>query len=105
ADQGEMNAIVMQRMSKVLPFFMFFIMVTVPGALALYYAVSNLVAVGQQAYLLRKDEEELEDIAEEVIEKPIKKKKVSAVSTPPKPKPPTSGTNITKIVAKDTGRK
>ena len=46
ADQSEMNAIVMQRMSKFLPIFMFFVMISVPGALALYYAVSNLVAVG-----------------------------------------------------------
>ena len=104
ADQSEMNAIVMQRMSKVLPFFMFFIMVTVPGALALYYAVSNLVAVGQQAYLLRQDEEELEEIAEEVTEKPSKKK-ASAKSKPVKSKAPSNGATVTKIVAKDTGGK
>lgn len=104
ADQGEMNAIVMQRMSKVLPFFMFFIMISVPGALALYYAVSNLVAVGQQSYLLRQDEEELEEIAEEVTEKPSKKK-VTTKATPVKNKPANGGANVTRIVAKDTGRK
>jgi YidC/Oxa1 family membrane protein insertase len=64
ANQSEMNAIVMSKMIKVLPFFMFFIMISVPGALALYYAVSNLVAVAQQSFLLRKDEEELEEIAD-----------------------------------------
>ncbi len=64
ADQSELNTIVMGKMVMVLPFFMLFIMLNVPGALALYYAVSNLVAVGQQTYLLRKDEEELEEIAE-----------------------------------------
>ncbi len=103
ADQGEMNAIVMQRMSKVLPIFMFFVMISVPGALALYYAVSNLVAVGQQAYLLRQDEEELEQIAET---KPAAAKLVK--TKPPKlTKPATSkgGTTVTRIVAKDTGRK
>ena len=103
ADQAEMNAIMMQRMSKILPFFMFFIMISVPGALALYYAVSNIVAVGQQAYLLRQDEDELEELAEEAVDKPSKKK----TSTKPKPATakPTSGATVTKIVAKDKGRK
>ena len=64
ADQSELNAIVMGKMVMILPFFMLFIMLNVPGALALYYAVSNLVAVAQQTYLLRKDEEELEEIAD-----------------------------------------
>lgn len=72
ADQSEMNAAVMGKMIKVLPIFMFFVMLSVPGALALYYGVSNLVAVAQQAYLLKQDEEELEDIAEE--KKPTPKK-------------------------------
>jgi len=109
ADQSEMNAIVMQRMMKVLPIFMFFVMISVPGALALYYAVSNLVAVGQQAYLLRQDEEELEQIAETKPAniKPSKSAKSSA-SKPPKPAKSAatkSGTTVTRIVAKDTGRK
>jgi YidC/Oxa1 family membrane protein insertase len=65
ADQAEMNAIVMTKMMKVLPFMMFFIMISVPGALALYYAVSNMVAMAQQAYLLKQDEEELEELAED----------------------------------------
>jgi YidC/Oxa1 family membrane protein insertase len=65
ADQAEMNAIVMTKMMKVLPFMMFFIMISVPGALALYYAVSNIVAMMQQGYLLKQDEEELEELADE----------------------------------------
>lgn len=73
ADQSEMNAIVMGKMVKVLPIFMFFIMITVPGALALYYAVSNIVAVVQQSYLLKQDEEELEEIADKKPTTPGKK--------------------------------
>lgn len=73
ADQAEMNAAVMGKMIKVLPILMFFIMISVPGALALYYGVSNLVAVAQQSYLLRKDEEEMEEIAERPAKKPGKK--------------------------------
>lgn len=70
ADQSEMNAIVMGKMMKLLPIFMFFVMVSVPGALALYYAMSNLVAVAQQSYLLRKDEQEMDKLAD----LPVKKK-------------------------------
>jgi YidC/Oxa1 family membrane protein insertase len=72
ADQAEMNAVVMSKMMKFLPIFMFFIMVSIPGAIALYYGVSNIVAVLQQSYLLRQDTEEMEDIADEV--KPAPKK-------------------------------
>lgn len=99
ADQSEMNAIVMGKMMKVLPFFMFFIMVSVPGALALYYAVSNLVAVGQQSYLLKKDEEELEEIAEEAPVKPGKKATAKAREKAAKP------ASITRIKAKDSSKK
>lgn len=73
ADQAEMNAIVMNKMIKVLPFMMFFIMISVPGALALYYAVSNIVAMMQQSYLLKQDEEELEELADAAPQQTHKK--------------------------------
>lgn len=98
ADQSEMNAAVMGKMIKVLPFFMFFIMVTVPGALALYYAVSNIVAVMQQSYLLKKDEDELEDIAEEAP-KPAKKATAKAREKAAK------DAVVTRIKASDSGKK
>ncbi len=99
ADQSEMNAIVMGKMMKILPFFMFFIMISVPGALALYYAVSNLVAVAQQTYLLRQDEEELEEIADEPVKKPSKKATAKAREKVAKE------ATVTRIVAKDTKKK
>ena len=99
ADQSEMNAIVMGRMTKILPLFMFFVMISVPGALALYYAVSNMVAVGQQSYLLRQDEEELEEIAEEPAKKPAKKATAKA-----REKSAREAT-VTRIVAKDAHKR
>lgn len=98
ADQSEMNAIVMGNMNKILPFFMFFIMISVPGALALYYSVSNMVAVGQQAYLLRKDEEELEEIADEA---PKSGKKATLKA---REKQATEAT-VTRITASDSKRR
>lgn len=99
ADQSEMNAIVMGKMIKVLPIFMFFIMISVPGALALYYAVSNIVAVMQQSYLLKQDEEELEEIADESPKKPAKKATAKAREKVAKE------ATVTKVVAKDTKKK
>jgi YidC/Oxa1 family membrane protein insertase len=98
ADQSEMNAIVMGKMIKVLPFFMFFVMISVPGALALYYAVSNLVAVAQQSYLLKKDEEEMDEIADETP-KPSKKATAKAREKSAK------SATVTKIKAKETTKK
>lgn len=100
ADQSEMNALVMGKMMKVLPFFMFFIMVSVPGALALYYAVSNVVAVMQQSYLLKKDEEELEDIADHAPQKSTGKK-ATAKARAKVAKPAT----VTRIKAKEAPKK
>ena len=104
ADQSEMNAIVMSKMMKVLPFFLFFIMVTVPGALALYYAVSNVVAVAQQSYLLKKDSEEMDEIADEVTVKPAAHKKATAKAREKAAKP-ANVTNVTRIKAKDSNKK
>lgn len=96
ADQSEMNAIVMGKMVKVLPIFMFFIMISVPGALALYYAVSNIVAVAQQSYLLKQDEEELEEIADE----PVKKKSPRKATAKAREKVAKEA-SVTRVVAKD----
>jgi YidC/Oxa1 family membrane protein insertase len=99
-DQSEMNAIVMGKMMKVLPFFMFFIMISVPGALALYYAVSNLVAVLQQGYLLKKDEVEMDEIADEPQPKKLAKKATAKAR-----EKTAKAATVTKITAKDTSKK
>jgi YidC/Oxa1 family membrane protein insertase len=102
ADQSEMNAIVMSKMMKVLPVFMFFVMVSVPGALALYYAMSNVVAVAQQAYLLRKDEEEMDKLADKPVKKTTKPGKKATAKARAKV---AKEANVTKISAKDTTKK
>lgn len=96
ADPSEMNAAMMRNMAKFMPVMMFMIMMGLPGALALYYTASNLVAVAQQSYLLRKDKQELEAIADEVDITPPAKKK----STKKRAKAATEA-NITRIKAKE----
>lgn len=99
ADQAEMNAVVMTKMLKVMPFFMFFIMISLPGALALYYATSNIVGAIQQAILLKKDEEELEEIADEA---PVTTHKKATAKARQKS---AQTATITRIEAKDTPKK
>ena len=102
SDPSEMTAAMMGNMMKIMPVMMFFIMVSLPGAVALYYTVSNLVAVAQQHYLLKKDSEELEQIAEEVI--PAKSHKAANASAKARSKKTGEG-NVTRIKAKETRRK
>lgn len=99
ADQSEMNAVVMGKMIKFLPFIMLLVMLNLPGALALYYAVSNIVAVIQQHFILKKDVEEMEEIADEKPKGTGKKATAKA-----RAKLATEA-NITKITAKDTAPK
>lgn len=97
ADQSEMNAVVMGKMTKVLPFFMFFIMINLPGALALYYAVSNIVAVAQQKKILDKDFKEMDEIAAA----PNSEKKPGKKATAKARAKVATEANITRISAKD----
>ena len=96
ADQSEMNAVVMGKMTNFLPIMMLFIMINMPGTLVLYYTVSNLVAVLQQRSILKKDAEEMIEIADEA--KPAPGKKATAKARAKLAQEAT----ITRIVAKDT---
>lgn len=124
-DQAELNAVMMNKMIKFLPFLMFFIMLSLPGAIGLYYVTSNIFAAIQQHFLLKRDAEELAEIADEPIKgtgkkatakarardaregvvttTPAKKAKKPAAAKPVKDAP--AGENITRIKANDTPRK
>lgn len=56
-DQAEVNAIMMQKMMKFMPIMLFFIMINLPGALALYLATGNAMAFFQNKIILSRDEE------------------------------------------------
>lgn len=96
ADQAEVNAIVMQKMMKFMPIFLFFVMISLPGALALYMTTSNAVAYLQNKVILHQDEEELEQIADR------KQPKSSTKRTPAKQRADKAKeANVTRIKAKD----
>lgn len=94
ADQSELNTVMMGSMTKFLPVMMFLIMVNLPGAIALYYTVSNLVAVIQQGRVLKGDTDEMIEIADET---PVVHKKATAKA---REKEATTAT-IIRIKAKD----
>ena len=60
ADQSEVNAALGRNMSYVFPILIFMLTVSFAAALSLYWFVGGLVAYLQQAYLLKKDETNLE---------------------------------------------
>jgi len=108
ADQGELNAVMMSKMIKILPFFMLFIMLGLPGALALYYATSNIFAAIQQHFILKQDAEEMDHMADLEIKKQGRKatakareKQAREATITKKP----AETKVTRITAKDTPRK
>ena len=63
ADQTEMNGAMMGGMVKIFPILTFVIAINFSGALVLYYAVTSIVAVIQQHFVLKKDLGELENLA------------------------------------------
>jgi YidC/Oxa1 family membrane protein insertase len=104
-DQAELNAVMMSKMVKFLPFMMFFIMMTLPGALVLYYVTSNIFAAIQQHYLLKRDAEEMDKIADLPDKKVGKKATAKARAKEAREATVTSGPHITRITAKDTAHK
>lgn len=97
ADPAEMSGIMTRGMMKFMPVLMFLIILGLPGALALYYTVSNLAAVVQQRHLLKKDVDEMDQIADEVIEKQSAKK---SAQQPVKRAKKAKEARITRIKAK-----
>jgi membrane protein insertase Oxa1/YidC/SpoIIIJ len=62
-DQSEVSAIMSQRMLFIFPIMTFFVMIYLPGAIALYTVVGSIVAIIQQHVVLKEDVEEMEVLA------------------------------------------
>jgi membrane protein insertase Oxa1/YidC/SpoIIIJ len=96
ADKSEMNSVMMGSMTKFLPVMMFLIIINLPGAIALYYTVQNIVAVIQQSRVLKEDTTEMIEIADEAPV--VVHKKATAKARAKDAQPAT----IIRIKAKDT---
>lgn len=85
ADQAEMNAAVMQKMIKIMPIMLVFVMINLPGAIALYSCVFTIVAVWQQHILLKKDTNDLQAMADSSVKKRAQSAKTAEVVAEPRP--------------------
>jgi len=84
-DQAEMGASISRNMMYFMPFATFLFSVTVPPALTLYILTSSAVGYFQHRFVLKKDEEELHEIASEPEAKTI-----NASAKPKKTKKPSA---------------
>jgi YidC/Oxa1 family membrane protein insertase len=95
ADQSEVSAAVGRTTRYFIPVMIFLFTVGLPSALSLYWFVGGLIAFLQQGYILRKDEEEMEVIADKPA-MPSARPVVEAEIISKKPIAQTDGVRITK---------
>ena len=102
-DQAEINDMSMAQMSYMMPVMLLLIMINLPGALVLYYFLSNVITYVQQSLVLKSAEAEMETLGDKAILKELKQftnLKEGEVIENKK-----SGTKITRISAKSTKKK
>lgn len=85
AEQGELNAAIGRGTRFLIPGMIFLFTVSIPAALSLYWLTGGIVAIIQQGRILKKDESEMEAIAD-TPDKPVIEGEV--VSKPKKPTKP-----------------
>ena len=99
-DQAEINDLTSAQMGTMMPIMLLIIMINLPGALILYYFLSNIITFVQQKIVLDKAEKEMEVSADKAILKELKQVQEAEVIENKK-----HGTKITRISAKDTKKK
>jgi YidC/Oxa1 family membrane protein insertase len=88
ADQSDVSAAVGKTTLYLLPIMIVVFTLGLASALALYWLVGGIVAYIQQSIILRDDEEEMEDLADEKPKKNVKKiPEATVVKTPAQNKP------------------
>lgn len=88
ADQSEVNAAVGRSTRYFIPIMIFLFTVNLPSALGLYWFVSGLVAYIQQAMILDRDEDELQEVANKPDDSQVIEGEI--VESKPTPKPKTN---------------
>ena len=99
-DESEVSSFATGQMSAMMPIMMFVIMFNLNGALAFYYFLSNVMTVIIQRVVLRKVNQEIDDMTDKAVLKELRNIKEAEVVENKK-----TGTKITRISAKDTKKK
>lgn len=102
ANAEDMQAAVSSKTMLLIPFLIFFVTVNIASALSLYFLVSSLVALIQQTIILRQDNEELGEIADEAAKKDAA---IEGEIIPPKTSTKTAKKTKQKKAAKKTPKK
>lgn len=89
ADQAEVNAAIGRTTKYIIPVMILFFTISIASALNLYWFVSGMLAFYLQSRILKQDEEEMEEIADQPEEKKIIEGEV-ITKKKPKPKKKTS---------------
>ncbi|MBQ3464753.1 membrane protein insertase YidC [Candidatus Saccharibacteria bacterium] len=99
-ENSDVNSFATGQMSKMMPIMMFMIMFNLNGALAFYYFLSNAITVAQQRIVLRRVDDEIDDMTDKVVLKELRNIQEAEVVENKK-----TGTKITRISAKDNKKK
>lgn len=73
ADQSEINASVAKSTRYLIPVFIFIITVGLPAALSFYWLTSGVIAYIQQSLILKEDDKEMLELADEKVSKLVDK--------------------------------
>ncbi len=99
-DQADISNMTTGQMAYMMPVMMFIIMFNLNGALAFYYFLSNVITVTQQRIILKKVDDEIDEVTDKAVLKELKNIKEAEVIENKK-----TGTKITKISARDIKKK
>ena len=106
-DQAEINEMSAAQMTYTMPLMLLLIMLSLPGALILYYLLSSGLTYVQQSYVLKKAGEDMEIAADKKIIKELKSYETSSgkIKEAEVIKNKKSGTKITRISVSDNKKK
>ena len=99
-ENSDVNSFATGQMSKMMPIMMFMIMFNLNGALAFYYFLSNAITVAQQRIVLKRVDDEIDDMTDKVVLKELRNIQEAEVVENKK-----TGTKITRISARDNKKK
>lgn len=99
-NQSDLNTMVSGQMSFMMPIMMLMVTINLPGALVMYYLLSNLITIFQQKIVFSQADHEMDDNTDKAILKELKKK-TAEIQEAEVIQNKKTGTKITRISAKD----
>ena len=100
-NQADLNSMVSGQMNFMMPVMMIMITINFPGALVMYYLLSNIIAITQQKIVFNQVDEQMDNNTDRAILRELKKK-TSEIREAEVIENKKTGTKITRISAKDT---